>query len=84
MRLLLRKIKPANGFSHFFHLGLLIILPAVIFVLVRLSFVQLALSIIVLSKWRMFAVRPRFWLANIRANAVDLIVGLSSCSIYEP
>jgi hypothetical protein len=77
MRLLLRKIKPANGFSNFFHLGLLIILPAVIFVLVRLDFVQLALSIIVLSKWRMFAVRPRFWLANIRANAVDLMVGLS-------
>lgn len=26
----------------------------------------------------MFAVRPRFWVANIRANAVDLIVGLSA------
>jgi len=77
MRLLLQKFKPANGFSHFFHLGLLVILPAVIFVLVRLSFVQLALSIIVLSKWRMFAVRPRFWPTNIRANAVDLMVGLS-------
>ena len=25
----------------------------------------------------MFAVRPRFWPANIRANSVDLIVGLS-------
>jgi hypothetical protein len=77
MKPLLRKIKPATGFSNFFHLGLLIILPVVIFILVRLDFVQLALSIIVLSKWRMFAVRPRFWLANIRANAVDLMVGMS-------
>ncbi len=77
MRPLLQKIKPASGYSHFLHLALLIILPAVIFVLVRLDFVQLALSIIVLSKWRMFAVRPRFWPANIRANAVDIIVGLS-------
>jgi hypothetical protein len=25
----------------------------------------------------MFAVRPRFWAANIRANAVDLMVGIS-------
>ncbi len=25
----------------------------------------------------MFAVRPRFWAANIRANSVDLMVGLS-------
>ena len=33
--------------------------------------------VIILSKWRMFAVRPRFWAANIRANAVDLMVGLS-------
>jgi hypothetical protein len=54
-----------------------LVLPIVIFVLVRLDFVQLALSVIVLSKWRMFAVKPRFWATNIRANAVDLMVGLS-------
>jgi hypothetical protein len=77
MRPLLRKLKPASGFAHFFHLTLLAVLPVIIFVLVRLDFVQLALSIVVLSKWRMFAVRPRFWAANVRANAVDLIVGLS-------
>jgi hypothetical protein len=77
MRLLLRKIKPASGFAHFLHLALLVVLPAAVFILVRLDFVQLALSVIVLSKWRMFAVRPRFWAANVRANAVDLMVGLS-------
>lgn len=55
----------------------MLVLPVIIFVLVRLDFVQLALSIVVLSKWRMFAVRPRFWAANVRANAVDLMVGLS-------
>jgi hypothetical protein len=77
MRLILYKLKPTNGFSYFLHLGLLIVLPVAMFVLVRLSFVQLALAAIILSKWRMFAVRPRFWPANIRANAVDLMVGLS-------
>jgi hypothetical protein len=77
-RQFLRKIKPASGFSHFLHLIILLILPAVIFVLIRLNFVQIALAVIILSKWRMFAVRPRFWAANIRANAVDLMVGLST------
>jgi hypothetical protein len=78
MRLPLRKLQPASGFAHFLHIGLLIVLPATAFILVRLGFVQLALSLVVLSKWRMFAVRPRFWAANIRANAVDLMVGLSA------
>lgn len=77
IRPLLTKVKPANGFANIFHLLLLIILPAVVFILVRLQFELLALIMVVLSKWRMFAVRPRFWAANIRANSVDIIVGLS-------
>jgi len=77
MRPILVKIKPTTGFSYFLHIGLVLILPVLALVLVSLNFVQLAFSIIVLSKWRMFAVRPRFWATNIRANAVDLMVGLS-------
>ena len=77
MRLIPRKLKPTSGFAYFLHLGLVSILPIAVFILVVLNFVQLALSIVVLSKWRMFAVRPRFWASNIRANAVDLMVGLS-------
>lgn len=78
MHLLLRKLKPASGVSHFLHLVLLLALPVLVFILVRLNFSVPALIVIVLSKWRMFAVRPRFWAANIRANAVDLMVGLSA------
>jgi len=77
MRALPTKLKPASGFSHFVHLGLVILLPALVFVLVRINFIQLALAIILLSKWRMFAVRPRYWPANVRANAVDIMVGVS-------
>ncbi len=77
MRPLIARIKPANGFSRIAHLGLNILLPLLVFVLVRITFVQIATAVILLSKWRMFAVRPRFWAANIRANAVDIIVGLS-------
>src|SRR5690348_5292605 len=78
MRLLVARIKPAHGFSHFVHIALLLALPAALLVLVRLNFVQVALSLVLLSKWRMLAVRPRFWPAIIRANAVDIIVGLSA------
>ncbi len=77
MRPILVKIKPTSGFAYFLHLLLVLVLPIAAYILVSLNFVQLALSIIVLSKWRMFAVRPRFWAANIRANAIDLMVGLS-------
>lgn len=78
MKLLLRNLKPTSGIAHLLHQGLVLVLPLLVLVLVRLNFSVLALVVIVLSKWRMFAVRPRFWAANIRANAVDLMVGLSA------
>lgn len=71
------KLKPTIGFSHFVHIGLTALLPALVFVCVRLHFVELAVALILLGKWRMLAVKPRHWPANIRANAVDIIVGLS-------
>jgi hypothetical protein len=77
MKPLLARIKPATGFSKVVYTVFNILLPLFVFVLVRTDFFQLALAIILLSKWRMFAVRPRFWPANIRANAVDIIVGVS-------
>lgn len=36
-----------------------------------------ALALVLLSKWRILAVRPRFWFKNIQSNLVDIIVGLS-------
>lgn len=36
-----------------------------------------AILIVLLSKWRIFAVRPRYWWANLRSNMVDLIVSMS-------
>ncbi len=81
MRPLVAKIKPATGFANVLHLVLLVVLPFVLFVLIRIHFVQLAFILIVLSKWRMFAVRFRFWPVNIRANAVDMIVGFSGLAL---
>ncbi len=36
-----------------------------------------AFGLVLLSKWRIFAVRPRFWVANIQANMVSIIVSIS-------
>lgn len=36
-----------------------------------------AFALVLLSKWRVLAVRPRYWFAHIQANLVDLIVSTS-------
>jgi hypothetical protein len=73
----LSRIKPKNGLAHIFHLILTLLLPLLVYIMVRIHFAQIALLLILLSKWRMFAVKPRHWPAKIRANAIDIIVGVS-------
>lgn len=41
----------------------------------------LAFVVVLLSKWRIFAVRPRFWWANIQSNLIDTIVGFSTVGL---
>jgi hypothetical protein len=72
------RLKPKKGFAHVLHIGITGLIPILVYILVRISFVQLAVLVVVLSKWRIFAVKPRFWPANIRANAIDIIIGLST------
>ena len=48
-----------------------------LFAVLSTETIWLALVLVALSKWRIFAVRPRFWPANILANLVDVIVGVS-------
>lgn len=71
------RIKPTHGFSHIIHLALNALLPILAYVLVRINLVPLAILLIFLAKWRMFAVRPRYWIANVVANGIDIIVGVS-------
>ena len=78
MKQALTRIKPKKGFAHITHVLFSAFLPLLVLVMVRIEFVQLAMATVILSKWRMFAVKPRFWPANIRANAVDIIVGIST------
>jgi hypothetical protein len=71
------QINPTSRVASVLHVAYLVMLPLIVLVLVRAKFVEAAFAIVVLSKWRMFAVRPRYWLANLRANMVDITVGLS-------
>jgi hypothetical protein len=77
MQELLHKIKPARGFSHPIYVGLNVLLPILAWILVRIDFVSVAIILILLAKWRIFAVRPRYWLTNIIASGIDIIVGIT-------
>jgi hypothetical protein len=71
------KIKPKHGFSHLIHVALNIALPVVVYVLVRTDFVFIAILLVLVSKWRMFAVQARYWIANLIANGADIMVGVA-------
>jgi len=77
MKQAIKKIRPAGGYSHGLHLLLTILLPILVYSFVRISLVPVAIALILLSKWRVLAVRPRHWMAYLRANAVDIVVGIS-------
>jgi len=77
MRQLSNKLRPTSGFAHYFHIGLTSLIPILVFIFVLNDFALLALATILLSKWRIFAVRPRYWLTNIRANAIDILFGVA-------
>lgn len=79
MQPLLLKIKPANGFASLFHGAYRLAIPLAVFVLVRLDVgIWLPLTPVLLSKWRIFSVKPRFWAAIIRANSIDILVGVAT------
>ncbi len=69
--------KTSGGYSTIVHILFTAVLPLLAFVLVRLDFGWVAIMLVLLSKWRIFAVKARHWPANIRANAVDIFTGLS-------
>lgn len=78
----LRASRRKNIFSEMLYVGLNIVLAAVLFLLVTISGqVEAALVLVLLSKWRVLAVRMRYWYANIAANLVDVTVGLSTVGL---
>ena len=76
---LLKSHKRRSRISELVYIALNLGLAATLLIVVL--FVQspwLAIAIVLLSKWRSLAVRPRFWFANLVANMVDVIVGVST------
>ncbi len=75
---LLKMHKRRSRLSEAVYIILNIALAVTLLVLVRASQTPwLAFVVIILSKWRALAVRPRFWFPNLVANMVDIIVGVS-------
>ncbi|MBR3366113.1 hypothetical protein IKG48_03280 [Candidatus Saccharibacteria bacterium] len=70
--------KSRNVLSTILHVVLNILLGVGSIFLTTLtgSFI-LGFLLVIVSKWRIFAVRPRYWLVNLKSSLVDLIVGFS-------
>jgi hypothetical protein len=77
MKKLAYKLRPTAGFSSVLHILFNALLPIAILFFVRLGFEWIAVAVVLLAKWRTVAVRPRYWIPNVRSNLVDIFVGLS-------
>ena len=73
----LRAPKRRSNVSDIAYIALNIALVVVLFVVAHaVDSLWLLIGIVLLSKWRIFAVRPRYWAANLMSNLVDIIVGI--------
>lgn len=74
----LKTAKQRSIVSEIIYIGLNLALAIGILLAVR-AFESpiIALLLVFLSKWRVLAVRPRYWLVNIQSNFIDLIVSVS-------
>lgn len=83
---MLKKKQRSNDKNHsrnatfYLHKLLNIALPIGLLLLVRAGLVELSILIALFSKWRVFAVKPRHLIANLRSNATDIIVKISTIS----
>lgn len=75
----LKSSKRRSLISEFIYIMLNVALAAALLAIVwGIGSPYAAFALILLSKWRILAVRPRYWFANLQANMVDIIVGLST------
>ena len=75
---LLKSARRRSLWSETLYIGLNILLAAMTLgIVLAVAVPWPALGLVMLSKWRIFAVRSRYWMANIRANMIDIIVGFS-------
>lgn len=74
----LKLVRRRSFFSEVIYMTLNITLAiAVMLVIMYTGSIALAIALVFVSKWRVFAVRPRYWFVNVRSNLVDFIVSIS-------
>lgn len=83
-----KRILPATKYSQkelagkATHHTLSVTLPVATYLMVAIFHLPwLALALVLLSKWQIFAVKPRFWWANLKFSAIDIIFKLSILGI---
>lgn len=74
---LLKSPRHKSLFGEVLHILLNLVLAVALFALVYIESMTVAVALVLVSKWRVLAVRPRFWRANVLANIVDITVSLS-------
>ena len=74
----LKVVKRRSFLNELLYIALNIGLAITILVIIKVTnSVFPAFALVLLSKWRVLAVRSRFWMANIQANLVSVIVDFS-------
>ena len=74
----LKIMKRRSFLNEVVYVALNIGIAVAIMLIIRLTnSLWLAFALVLLGKWRLFAVRPRFWFAHIQANLVSIIVSVS-------
>lgn len=72
---LLKTVRQRSVLSEVIYIALNLALAVAVFLAIwALESPVIALVVVLLSKWRVLAVRPRYWAANVQANMVDIIV----------
>ena len=73
---ILGKLKGRNITSSILHILFNAVFATMVFLAINIGGqIEVALILILVSKWRIFAVRSRYWGVNILANLVDIVVG---------
>ena len=74
----LKTVKRKSFLSEVTYIFLNVGLAILLMITVRVTgSMWLAFALVLLSRWRVFAVRARYWFANIQADLVSLIISLS-------
>jgi hypothetical protein len=74
----LKLVRRRSFLSEAIYMILNICLAIALLIVIRYTeSIALAFLLVVISKWRVLAVRPRYWFANLRSNLIDFIVSIS-------